>query len=707
MKARAGAAGSGLLVLLALAGGCKKNEGPDAFTYNAPAKTAVAVAEVGGDPADVNVAEVAPAQAMAGPASAPAEVAGVRRVAVARVLGQRAQVAVSASGSVPDPLDQNESLRAPVTVPPMPGVQASSAAADAQYEREVADGQSALDELNQLQRKDEDVAGYQPVYAAQAPPPLPEYEQPELAEPDDQWNPGYWAYAPVGFYWVPGIWVVPPFRHALWTPGYWDCDRDRRYRFHRGYWGEHIGYYGGIRYGHGYTGEGYHGGYWDGDHFRYNRAVNRVNSKLVQNVYVHTVAVNRNGEPRDGRASFNGPGGWQRRPDRAELAVFQERRLPSMQGQLAAESHAEHDRGQFFAANHGRPGLVAAPESVRADRVPAAPLRTAAAPVAAPAAALPARGVASELRREPLGSRAEAARMQPGVSNAEVHGGGMLPVPVRPGQAGPPAVSHSIVHAVQEPAPGQAASGRGVHGLPADSHSIVHAVTERAPAQALPAQTVPVRAAPVAGQWQQTEPAHAPRAGAGSEAQPGVAPARLHAAPLQPGLRQPATQPVAGRVTEQPAVPSQAEQQRAQQQMEADRARQRAAQDEQQLRMQQAADARRQQAEQMRSMQQRQMLAEHPAEAAEEPRTHPVEPPAHPVYAPQRSVEPAAGRGAPVRAPEPQARPQYQPQPAPSQPVPRPQPAPQPRPQPEPVHSQPAAPAPTRAPDTRPVARPQ
>jgi hypothetical protein len=26
------------------------------------------------------------------------------------------------------------------------------------------------------------------------------------------------------------------------------------YRFHRGYWGRHVGYYGGVNYGYGYGG---------------------------------------------------------------------------------------------------------------------------------------------------------------------------------------------------------------------------------------------------------------------------------------------------------------------------------------------------------------------------------------------------------------------------------------------------------------------
>ena len=42
--------------------------------------------------------------------------------------------------------------------------------------------------------------------------------------------------------------------------------------FHEGYWGPHVGFYGGIDYGFGYTGAGYAGGYWNNGAFYYNRS---------------------------------------------------------------------------------------------------------------------------------------------------------------------------------------------------------------------------------------------------------------------------------------------------------------------------------------------------------------------------------------------------------------------------------------------------
>ena len=68
------------------------------------------------------------------------------------------------------------------------------------------------------------------------------------------WIPGYWAWGGVGYYWVPGTWVMPPRVGVFWTPGYWGFVAGGRYEFHAGYWGERVGFYGGINYGGGYFG---------------------------------------------------------------------------------------------------------------------------------------------------------------------------------------------------------------------------------------------------------------------------------------------------------------------------------------------------------------------------------------------------------------------------------------------------------------------
>ncbi len=87
-----------------------------------------------------------------------------------------------------------------------------------------------------------------------APPELPVYDQPPIPDAGYIWTPGYWAWnEPVGYYWVPGTWVQPPAVAVLWTPPYWAW-LGGSYRFHDGYWGPHVGYYGGVDYGHGYGG---------------------------------------------------------------------------------------------------------------------------------------------------------------------------------------------------------------------------------------------------------------------------------------------------------------------------------------------------------------------------------------------------------------------------------------------------------------------
>jgi WXXGXW repeat (2 copies) len=62
--------------------------------------------------------------------------------------------------------------------------------------------------------------------------------------------PGYWAWSPGGYYWVPGTWVLAPEPGLLWTPGYWAFNAGWFY-WHPGYWGPVVGYYGGIARGPG------------------------------------------------------------------------------------------------------------------------------------------------------------------------------------------------------------------------------------------------------------------------------------------------------------------------------------------------------------------------------------------------------------------------------------------------------------------------
>ncbi len=86
---------------------------------------------------------------------------------------------------------------------------------------------------------------------------------------------------------MPGVWVPPPQPNLLWTPGYW-AFVGGAYVFHQGFWGPHVGFYGGVNYGFGYNGLGYEGGRWEGSRFAYNTTVNNFGGAHITNVYPRT-----------------------------------------------------------------------------------------------------------------------------------------------------------------------------------------------------------------------------------------------------------------------------------------------------------------------------------------------------------------------------------------------------------------------------------
>lgn len=207
-----------------------------------------------------------------------------------------------------------------------------------------------------------------------APPALPVYEQPPCPRDGWMWVPGYWAWGDEdGYYWVPGQWVPAPYTGALWTPPWWAWDNGR-YRFHEGYWGNDVGYYGGIDYGYGYMGEGFVGGEWRDGRFAYNTAVMRVNRTVVRNVYVNETIVRQRTIVNDRRIAYNGgPGGIRHEPTPIERRGMSGRHTsltPVQQQQIQA---ARADRGSYAKANNGHPRtLVAArPADATRDRMPA------------------------------------------------------------------------------------------------------------------------------------------------------------------------------------------------------------------------------------------------------------------------------------------------------------------------------------------------
>jgi hypothetical protein len=188
-----------------------------------------------------------------------------------------------------------------------------------------------------------------------APPALPVYEQPICPADGYLWTPGYWAYDDVdGYYWVPGTWIEPPEVGFLWTPGYWGWGGSA-FIFHEGYWGPHVGFYGGINYGFGYVGVGYEGGRWDGGHFAYNTYVNHVNTTIIHNTYNTRITV-----VSENHVSFNGGnGGVEARESEQERSYASERHV----GPVAAQTqHVQAARGNpelRASANHGKPPIAA------------------------------------------------------------------------------------------------------------------------------------------------------------------------------------------------------------------------------------------------------------------------------------------------------------------------------------------------------------
>ena len=188
------------------------------------------------------------------------------------------------------------------------------------------------------------------------PPALPVYAQPICPGPDYVWAPGYWAYGPDGYFWVPGTWVLAPEPGLLWTPGYWGFG-EGVYLWHTGYWGPRVGFYGGINYGFGYPGAGFLGGYWRGGHYFYNRSVTNVNVTVIHNVYEKRVVVN---ERNVTRVSFNGgPGGIRAEANRDERRAERERHVSMTAEQNRHFEGARGDRSFLASVNHGRPEVAA------------------------------------------------------------------------------------------------------------------------------------------------------------------------------------------------------------------------------------------------------------------------------------------------------------------------------------------------------------
>ena len=125
------------------------------------------------------------------------------------------------------------------------------------------------------------------------------------------------------------------------------------YAFNQGYWGPHVGFYGGINYGYGYTGNGYWGGRWSGNTFQYNTAVTRVNKKVVNNTYVNnSFAKNVNAN----RTSFNGGNGIKAEPNAEQrAATANAKKVGPTSQQLSRQKAASKDQNLRASVNKGNP----------------------------------------------------------------------------------------------------------------------------------------------------------------------------------------------------------------------------------------------------------------------------------------------------------------------------------------------------------------
>jgi hypothetical protein len=190
-----------------------------------------------------------------------------------------------------------------------------------------------------------------------APPPLPSYEQPAIPAQGYLWVPGFWAWrkSVPDYFWVPGTWVQPPQPGLLWTPPYWSRVDDG-YAFHAGYWAAEVGFYGGIDYGYGYTGDGYQSGRWENGALSYNRAVNNIGSLGTANAYDQAVTIDSNAV----RVSFNGG----RRGVAAQPTKHQETLANAEHVGATAEQQkhfelAAMNRTLYSKLNGGLPGVAA------------------------------------------------------------------------------------------------------------------------------------------------------------------------------------------------------------------------------------------------------------------------------------------------------------------------------------------------------------
>lgn len=293
-----------------------------------------------------------------------------------------------------------------------------------------------------------------------APPPLPAYEQPPSPEDGYIWTPGYWAWDGdyQDYYWVPGTWVLPPQEGLLWTPAYW-AFQNGGYGFVPGYWGDTVGYYGGIDYGYGYDGEGYYGGRWQDHRFYYNSRANNVAAIRGGNVYAGAPARRATGR----QVSYNGgPGGVTVRATPQQQAQFRQPHTAATAVQTQHVRMASSRPDLRSQTNHGAPVVAATshpaefdgPGAVRAVNAPFAHQQPAPRAPPAPARVIePVQRQAADAPRPAEDVRRAPPMDRPGMEFARPPAGaGPQAAPARVAEPRPEAMHAAPSQAMQRPA---------------------------------------------------------------------------------------------------------------------------------------------------------------------------------------------------------------------------------------------------------------
>jgi hypothetical protein len=299
-----------------------------------------------------------------------------------------------------------------------------------------------------------------------APPLLPVYVQPAMPEVGYMWTPGYWAYGTVGYYWVPGTWVQPPIVGVLWTPPYWGWNNGA-YVFNNGYWGPHVGFYGGVNYGYGYGGSGYDGGRWNGGNFAYNRSANNFGSTNVSNTYEQNLTVNNHTNV----SYAGGAGGTKAEPTAEERAAANDKHTPATAEQTKHITAAAANPAFAASHNNGHPAIAATSRPAEFEGAAhAAPASTAAHTTEPAAVAHPAAHAAEPAAvAHPAAHAAEpAAVAHPAAHAAE---------PAAVAHPSEPAAPHPVAtHTVARPAAPPAPVHPAVANAPAPHAAPAHEV---------------------------------------------------------------------------------------------------------------------------------------------------------------------------------------------------------------------------------------